>query len=149
MIRTPLSLVAASVAAMSLVFSPARAETNFGQVAMHVAYMLQSHHYSHRDFDDEVSAKLLENYLNLLDFKHIFFTQEDVDGFKAKYDTTLDDHVLMRNVSPAIEIYDVYKQRVADRVAFAKKTLLNHKFTFDSTRTVQMKRDKAPYPKDK
>lgn len=148
MIRTPLSLVAASVAALSLVFSPARSETNFGQVAMHVAYMLQSHHYSHRDFDDEVSAKLLENYLNLLDFKHIFFTQEDVDGFKAKYDTTLDDHVLMRNVSPAIEIYDIYKQRVAQRMAFAKKTLLNHKFTFDSNRTIQMKRDKAPYPKN-
>jgi carboxyl-terminal processing protease len=149
MIRNPLSLVAASVAALSLCASPARAETNFGQVAMHVAYMLQSHHYSHRDFDDEVSAKLLENYLNLLDFKHIFFTQEDVDGFRAKYATTLDDHVLMRNISPAIEIYDIYKQRVAERLQFAKTTLGSHTFTFDSSRTIEMKRDKAPYPKDK
>ena len=149
MTRNPLSLVAAGVAALSLAASPAQSETNFGQVAMHVAYMLQSHHYSHRDFDDEVSAKLLENYLNLLDFKHIFFTQEDVDGFKTKYNTTLDDHVLMRNISPALEIYDIYKQRVHDRVDFAKKTLKNHNFTFDSTRTIQMKRDKAPYPKNR
>ncbi|HAL70599.1 MAG TPA: tail-specific protease [Verrucomicrobiales bacterium] len=149
MTRHPLSFVAASLATITLAFTPARAETNFGQVAMHVAYMLQSQHYSHRDFDDEVSAKLLQNYLNLLDFRHVFFTQADVDGFKSKYDTTLDDHVLMRNISPAIEIYDIYKQRVKERIDFTQKTLKDHKFTFDSTRTIELKRDAAPYPKDK
>lgn len=148
MIRKPLSILAASMAALSLVAAPAPAETNFGQVAMHVAYMLQSQHYSHRDFDDEMSGKLLQNYLNLLDFKHVFFIQEDVDALKAKYDTTLDDHVLMRNVGPAIEIYDIYKQRVQERIAFTKKTLETHKFTFDSQRKIEMRRDKAPYPKN-
>ena len=44
MTRNPLSLVAAGVAALSLAASPAQSETNVGQVAMHVAYMLQSHH---------------------------------------------------------------------------------------------------------
>lgn len=148
MIRKPSSFLAATLAAFSLAVTPAPAETNFGQVAMHVAYMLQSQHYSHRDFDDELSAKLLQNYLNLLDFKHVFFTQEDVDGFKSKYNTTLDDHVLMRNIDPAIEIYDIYKTRVQERIAFVKKTLANHKFTFDSDRKIDLKRDKAPYPKN-
>lgn len=149
MIRNPLSLVAAGVATLSMALTPARAETNFGQVAMHVAYMLQSQHYSHRDFDNEVSAKLLTNYLNLLDFRHVFFTQEDVDTFTDKYATTLDDHVLLRNISPAIEIYDIYTQRVKERLEFVKKTLKDHKFTYDSGRTIELKRDKAPYPKDK
>jgi len=148
MIRKPSSFLAATLAAFSLAVAPAPAETNFGQVAMHVAYMLQSQHYSHRDFDDELSAKLLQNYLNLLDFKHVFFTKEDVDGFKSKYDTTLDDHVLMRNIDPAIEIYDIYKTRVQERIAFVKKTLEGHKFTFDSDRKIDLKRDKAPYPKN-
>jgi carboxyl-terminal processing protease len=148
MIRKTSSFLAATLAAFSLAVAPAPAETNFGQVAMHVAYMLQSQHYSHRDFDDELSAKLLQNYLNLLDFKHVFFTQEDVDGFKSKYDTTLDDHVLMRNIDPAIEIYDIYKTRVQERIAFVKKTLEGHKFTFDSDRKIDLKRDKAPYPKN-
>jgi carboxyl-terminal processing protease len=148
MIRKSLSTLAASLAAISLTAAPAASDTNFGQIAMHVAYMLQSQHYSHRDFDDELSAKLLQNYLNLLDFKHVFFTQEDVDGFKANYETTLDDQVLMRNISPAIEIYNVYKTRVQERIAFAKKTLDTHKFTFDSDRKVELKRDTAPYPKN-
>jgi carboxyl-terminal processing protease len=148
MTRTSLLLLAATASIFSA-FSGARAETNFGQVAMHVAYMLQNHHYSHKDFDDDASKRLLENYLNLLDFKHVFFTQQDVDGFRKMYDTTLDDHVLMRNISPAIEIYDIYKQRVSERVAFAKKALETNKFTFDSDRTLTIKRDKLPWPKDK
>lgn len=149
MTRNPLSLVAAGVAALSLAIAPARSETNYGQVAMHVAYMLQSQHYSHQDFDDAISAKMLQNYLNMLDFRHVFFTQEDVDGFKNKYDTTLDDHVLMRNISPAIEIYDVYKKRVKERIDFTQKSLKDHKFTFDSERTIELKRDKSPYPKNR
>ena len=39
---------------------------------MHVAYMLQNHHYSHKDFDDAVSTKLLENYFNMLDFRQMW-----------------------------------------------------------------------------
>ncbi len=126
----------------------AKAETNFGQVAMHVAYMLQNHHYSRRDFDDKVSEQMLNNYLDLLDFRHVFFTQEDVDGFRAKYATTLDDHILMRNVAPGQEIYDVYVERVKERVAFARKTLEETEYKFDSKETVELKRDKAPWPKN-
>jgi carboxyl-terminal processing protease len=146
--RYILSVLSVAVVAVTL-GKPvaAKAETNFGQVAMHVAYMLQNHHYSRKDFDDSVSEQLLSNYLDLLDFRHVFFTQEDVDGFKAKYATTLDDHVLMRNVAPAQEIYDVYVERVKNRVEFAKKVLETTEFKFDSDASIELKRDKAPWPK--
>jgi carboxyl-terminal processing protease len=147
--RSILSHVATAAAAFALSTPPAHAETNFGQVAMHVAYMLQNHHYSKQDFDDKVSSTMLHNYLNMLDFKHIFFTQKDVDDFKDKYDTTLDDHVLMRNISPGLEVYDIYKERVKERVDFLRKALDSNKFTFDSKRSIEIKRDKAPWPKDK
>lgn len=141
--------VAAAVSALAFFAPAAKADTNFGQVAMHVAYMLQNHHYSKQDFDDKVSGTMLHNYLNMLDFKHIFFTQKDVSEFTEKYETTLDDHVLMRNINPALEIYDIYKERVKDRVEFLKKALESNKFTFDSKRSIEIKRDKAPWPKDK
>jgi carboxyl-terminal processing protease len=149
MTRYLLTPVAIAAAALAPLIPSAQAETNFGQVAMHVAYMLQNHHYSKQDFDDKVSGEMLHNYLNMLDFKHIFFTEEDVAGFKDKYQTTLDDHVLMRNISPALEIYDIYKERVKERVDFLKKALETHKFTFDTKRGIEIKRDKAPWPKDK
>ena len=125
------------------------AETNYGQVAMVVANMLTNHHYSHREFNDDVSKQVLDAYLNLLDFSHIYFTQQDVDDFRSKYGTTLDDHIVARNISPAIDIYDVYQQRVKERVAYAKKILDTRKFTYDSNREIQLKRDKLPWPKDK
>jgi len=149
MTRFILTPVAAAASAIALLIPSAQAETNYGQVAMHVAYMLQNHHYSKQDFDDKVSGTMLQNYLNMLDFKHIFFTEKDVADFKDKYDTTLDDHVLMRNISPAIEIYDIYKVRVKERVDFLKKALESNKFTFDSKRSIEIKRDKAPWPQDK
>jgi len=144
------SFLAAAAAVITLSLQPApAADTNYGQVAMHVAYMLQNHHYSHRDFDDAMSKDMLANFLDSLDFRHVYFTQQDVDGFREKYDTTLDDHLLMRNISPALEIYDVFKQRVKERVDFVKQALKEQTFAFDSKRTIELKRDKAPWPKDK
>lgn len=141
-----LSFVPALAAALFAASPPLQAETNFGQVAMHVLYMLQNHHYSRKDFDDSMSEQMLTNFLDMLDFRHVYFTQEDVDGFKAKYATTLDDHILLRNIAPGQEIYDVYLQRVKERVEFAKKYLAETEFTFDSDATVEVKRDKAPWP---
>ena len=141
-----LSFAPALAAALFAISPPVQAETNFGQVAMHVLYMLQNHHYSRKDFDDSMSEQMLTNYLDMLDFRHVYFTQEDVDGFKAKYATTLDDHILLRNIAPGQEIYDVYLQRVKERVEFAKKFLAETEFNFDSEATVEVKRDKAPWP---
>lgn len=148
--RKALSLLPSAAALLFLSSTPARvqAETNYGQVAMHVAYMLQNHHLSHQEFDDDVSKKLLEGYLNFLDFSHIYFTQEDVDKFKADYETSLDEHILTRNISPALDIYYKYEERVKQRVAYAKTVLTTKKFTFDSNRVLDLKREKAPWPKN-
>ncbi len=138
----------AAIFSSLLTATPSPAETNFGQVAMHVAYMLQNQHYARQEFDDAVSKKVLDSYLNFLDFSHIYFTQQDVDKFKADYETSLDEHVLTRNISPALDIYYKYEERVKQRVAYAKKTLETKKFTFDSNRSLEIKREKAPWPKD-
>lgn len=146
--RKAFTLIPSAAALLFLGTAPVKAETNYGQVAMHVAYMLQNHHLSHQEFDDEVSKKLLEGYLNFLDFSHIYFTQQDVDKFKADYETSLDEHILTRNISPALDIYYKYEERVKQRVAYAKKVLETKKFAFDSNRTLDLKREKAPWPKD-
>ncbi|HCN77240.1 MAG TPA: tail-specific protease [Verrucomicrobiales bacterium] len=148
MTRTLPLFLGAGLALLAPVTHQVRAETNFGQVAMHVAYMLQNQHYSRQDFDDAMSARMLDNYLAMLDPRRVFFTAKDVKEFEAKYKTTLDDLILMRDISAAEEIYGIYKQRVKNRVEFVRKTVEGRKFTFDSDRTTLIKRDKAPYPAD-
>ncbi len=141
-------LPAAALFGLLAAAPPAPAETNYGQVAQVVAYMLQNHHLSHQELDEKVSKKLLDAYLNFLDYSHIYFTQEDVDKFREDYSATLDKHIETRNISPALDIYYRYEERVKERVAYAKKVLESKTFTFDSARVIDVKREKAPWPKD-
>jgi carboxyl-terminal processing protease len=148
-LRTPTSLVLAVIGLIPAL-PQARAETDFGQVAIYVADMLERQHYSHLQFDNAMSGKLLENYLNLLDGRHIFFTQQDVDTFARDYKIKLDDFVMLRDISPATNIYAIFKERVKGRVAFVKSLLDGkQKFNFKDAGKVDLKRDKLPWPADK
>ena len=117
------------------------------KVTENVSELLERAHYSKRKLDDGVSKQLLKNYLERLDYNHLFFTQKDVDDFNAKYATTLDDDLRVGNTQPAVKIFDVYRKRVEDRVAKVKEQVKGN-FDFDSTRAVEMNRSKSPWPKD-
>ena len=79
--KFPKSLRIALLAGLSTsVFHPARAASpDSGQVAVAVARWLEQSHYTRQKLDDEISAKLLTTYLELLDYNHLYFTQADVD----------------------------------------------------------------------
>src|SRR5437660_1237266 len=94
-----------------------------------------------------MSQKLLRKYLELLDFSHLFFTQKDVDALTAKYGTALSDDVLLGNLRPAYEIYDLYQKHVDERVAKIKE-LLKQPMEFKTDAKVELRREKAPWPKD-
>ncbi|HEY0369073.1 MAG TPA: carboxy terminal-processing peptidase [Chthoniobacterales bacterium] len=138
---SPLLLLAATV-------QPLPAKSDLEQVEVSVGRLLEEGHYTHQPLNDEVSKKFLKTYLELLDFSHLFFTQQDVDALSAKYATSLDDDVLLGNLKPAYEIYDLYQKRVDDRVAKIKEFLKNPPAEFKSDTTIELNRQKAPWPKD-
>jgi len=119
-----------------------------GQICISVAKLLEEGHYSKRKIDDDLSREFLANYLDALDFNHMFFTQQDVDALTAKYATALGDDVLLGNPDPAFDIYDLFKKRVVDRVAKVKALLKADKFDFTKNETMELNRTKAPWPKD-
>src|SRR5438105_6273421 len=104
-------------------------------------------HYTHQQLNAEMSQKFLRNYLELLDFSHLFFTQKEVDALTAKYGTALADDVLLGNLKPAYEIYDLYQKRADERVGKIKE-LLKQPMDFKTDATVELRREKAPWPKD-
>ncbi len=123
--------------------------TNYGQVAMYVAAMLENRHYSRRDIDDQVSEELLGAYLGYLDYNRLYFTAADVAGFEKKYGTKLDSYLKEEgDISPALEIYELYKKRVTSRVATIKDFLEGREFKFESDATVERRRKDSPWPKD-
>ena len=124
-----------------------QSEPDPGQICISVGKLLEQGHYTRRNIDDAMSQVLLKNYLEALDYNHLFFTQQDVDRFKAKYATALDDDVLLGNPAPAFEIFDLYVKRAEERVAKIKQ-LLREPFDFKSNRSVEITRQKAPWLKD-
>ena len=127
--------------------SPVLAKSDLDQVAVSVGRLLEEGHYTHQPLNDEVSKKFLRTYLEILDFSHLFFTQQDIDALNAKYGTSLDDDVLLGNLKPAYDIYALYTKRVNERVAKVKE-LLKTPPDFKSEATIELSRQKAPWPKD-
>ena len=143
---TPLALFAASLL-VPFIPSAATAAPDEGQVSIAVARWLEQAHFTRKKLDDKMAAKLLQTYLELLDYNRLYFTQKDIAEFQSKYDSTLDDLVMSGDLSPAHVIFERFKSRVEERAAknqeLAKKT-----YDFNTDRTVELNRQKAPWPKD-
>jgi carboxyl-terminal processing protease len=116
-------------------------------IAMSVGRLLEEGHYTRQKLNEEVSKKFLLSYLELLDFSHLFFTQKDVDALNTKYGNSIAGDVLLGTLKPAYDIYALYTKRVDDRVAKIKE-LLKQPTDFKSNATVELSRQKAPWPKD-
>jgi len=118
-----------------------------GQIEISVGRLLEQGHYSRMKLDEKVSQRFLKNYLEGLDYNHLYFTQKDVDLFTMRFGSTLNNDVLLGNPEPAFTIFNIFKKRVEDRVAKIKE-LLTQKYDFSSDRTVEINRQKATWPKD-
>src|SRR5437773_10165602 len=116
-------------------------------IAMSVGRLLEEGHYTRQKLNEDVSRKFLQTYLEMLDFSHLFFTQKDVDDLNTKYANSIAEDVLLGTLKPAYEIYALYTKRVDDRVAKIKE-LLKQPIDFKSNATVELSRQKAPWPKD-
>src|SRR5262245_64639361 len=116
-------------------------------VAMSVGRLLEEGHYTRAKLNEEVSKKFLQTYLEMLDFSHLFFTQEDVDSITEKYANSMAPDVLMGTLKPAYEIYALYTKRVDERVAKIKE-LLKQPMDFKGNATVELSRQKSSWPKN-
>ena len=83
---------------------------------------LANWHYKDTRLDDELSEMIFEGYLDLLDPNYSFFLASDIETF-APYRLRLDDALQHSDPTPAYEMFNVYVQRVKERVEFARAQL--------------------------
>lgn len=94
---------------------------------------LANWHYKDTSLDDELSVKIFDRYLDLLDPNFTFFLASDIETF-APYRLHLDDALLHSNPSPAYEMFNVYVERVRARVISAREQLKHPMdFTIDES----------------
>ena len=88
-----------------------------------------------------------ERYLESLDPNRSYFTSRDIERF-AVYRNQLDDALLQAHLTPAFDMFRVYRQRVDERIAYALD-LLERKFDFSVDEDYQFDRTKAAWPADR
>lgn len=140
-------LLALSSAAFSSTLAATQLEPvpQQAQAAHLSAEILTLHHYRRTPLDDALSSKIFDNYLKALDGEKIFFLQADIDQF-ANARTRLDDAILDEDLSVPFAIFNLYQQRVAERLTYAR-SLLKKGFDFKIKESYQYERKNAPWQK--
>jgi len=141
------SLAFCAIFFVSAIAAPPALATSKETIAVSVGNLLQEGHYTRQKLNEGVSRKFLQTYLELLDYSHLFFTQQDVDTLSAKHGNSIASDVLLGTLKPAYEIYDLYARRVDERVAKIKE-LLKQPIDFKNDGTIELSRQKSPWPKD-
>ena len=77
---------------------------------------LERRHYASKTYDDNLSAIHLERFIDTLDPRKIYFTNQDIETF-SRYSTLLDDQAEHRSLDAAIEVYSVYYERRVARLS--------------------------------
>ena len=113
--------------------------------AAHLAAAFLGHnHYRPVALDDELSAKIFDQYLKVLDPDKAFFTQADLDQWRDAR-TQLDDAILDENLSVPFAIFNRYTQRLAERYTYAR-SLLKQGFDLTQKESFDYLREQAPWP---
>ncbi|MFC5460603.1 carboxy terminal-processing peptidase [Massilia niabensis] len=121
---------------------PVAAQT---QAALWASRVLGRYHYKAVPLDDAMSQKIFDNYFETLDGEKLYFTQADIDRF-APMRTKLDDAINNEDLTMPFTVYNLYHQRFADRMNYARG-LLKTKLDFTTDETLQLDREKAPWAK--
>ena len=144
-LAAPLALLARADAARSDVVLPAAPTSDQATTSRLVHGLLSDSRYAYRPraLDDALSQDVLKRYLETLDPGKVFLTAQDVAAF-GKYATQLDDAIKSGQVDPAWAIFALYRQRVGERIGYARG-LLKGNFDFSGNERYAYDREDAPW----
>ena len=120
---------------------------DMGPIAATVGRILEQGHFLRLSLNDpnpphdlgtsalSMPQRILKNYLQFLDYNHLYFTQSDIHEFQQKYESTISADLLRGDLTNAKAIYDRFRQRVEERVV-KNKIIVTAKHEFLSNRSV-------------
>lgn len=141
----PVALLARSGATGAVALAPTPEQATTSRL---VYGLLSDSRYAYRPrpADATMSEDIFRRYLEALDGNKQFFTAADVERF-APYRARMADAVREGDPSPAFAIFAVYRERVEQRVAYARG-LLAQEFDFTGNERWEYDRKDAPWAPD-
>lgn len=119
------------------------------RTALGIVDQLRNNHYLKKPLDDQLSSDIFEKYLTLLDGARVYFLQSDVQALE-KHRYLLDDALIRGNLEPAFEIFNLYQQRLNERLAFLIEELEGGlvEVDFEREESIEIDRENASWPAD-
>ena len=110
-----------------------------------------NHYYPRRKIDDSVSAQVFDKYLDRLDSDRAYFLAEDVQALDEKYRFGLDEALRQGDLEPAFDIFNLFQQRMIDRLEYVLAVVDDGLDTLDFTvdESLEIDRENVPWPRDR
>ncbi|MBN2508357.1 MAG: carboxy terminal-processing peptidase [Verrucomicrobia bacterium] len=122
-------------------------DPNDANIAKVIANLLEHNHYLRTNFNDEVSSKFFEKYLENVDNLRLYFLQSDIEEFEG-YRYHLDELTKSGDTTPARVIFSRFRQRLDQQFDYVFRLLESEKFTFTGDDRYVVNRKDQPRPKD-
>ncbi|MEQ9593462.1 MAG: carboxy terminal-processing peptidase [Cyclobacteriaceae bacterium] len=120
----------------------------YGKEARVISYILDNNHYRRIHLNDSLSSAILDAYILELDNNKTYFLESDVKSFE-KFRYEIDDLTRAEDVSPAYEIYEVFRERYHDRMKIVMEQYISQEFNYDSDEYYDTDREHVPWAKSK
>jgi carboxyl-terminal processing protease len=146
--RATTALTAVMVALVaSTIFAYQAAEPRSGdaKTAMLVCKMIEQGHISHVKINDDISVKLFNRYIDMLDARKLYFTQADVDNL-GQDRNRLGELMKAGNVDFAYKAWDLFIERMKERTKLADE-LIDSKQDYTIDEGMVIDAEKLPWAK--
>ena len=120
----------------------------YGKIGQRLAKMLPRYHVLQQPLDDQISQRAWTNLVTYYDYDHSVFLKSDLEKL-ANHEFTIDDELGAGDVSFGYEVYELYRERLNERIDFATNLLAAANWDFTSNETYRIKRKDAPWPETK
>ncbi len=127
----------------SLTLKPTEVQAQAADIS---ARILTRYQYDAKPLDDAMSAKIYDAYLKGLDGDKLYFTKADIDRFTSMRDR-FDDAIWNQDLSGPFAIFNLYIQRVTQRLDYARE-LLKKGFEFKKNESYDVDREHAAWAPD-
>lgn len=118
-------------------------DATYQRIGQVITQFLSFYHYKKQPLNDSLSAVIFKEYLQTLDNGKLYFLKSDIENFE-KYKMQVDDFLKIGNLTPAFEIFNVFKKQLAERIKYID-VLLKEKFDFTVQESFLPDREKADW----
>ncbi len=113
-------------------------------ISRRVTRIIEDLHYSRPRVDNSFSSAILDRYLDTLDGNRLYFLSSDISSF-GHYRYELDDRARDGELEPVFEIFNLFRARTEERIAYAL-SLLDQEPDFTIDEAYRFDRSEMAWP---